>query len=476
MANKDLRTWIEEIEAAGELQRISGADREEEIGGIVDLMMRKMTNPAVLFDQVPGFDKNYRVLANILCSSPRVSLALGLPADTAEIDLVQYWRDYMADTPLFPPKVVNGGPILENVSEGDDVDIEKFPTPKWHEHDGGYYIGTAAMVVMKDPDSGWVNCGCYRVQSHDAKTASVMISKGKQGGMILNKYHERGEPCPVAVVAGLHPAMFMISGTEMPLGKSEYDYAGGILGEPIEVINGPTTGLPIPANAEIAFEGLIHPDDTIMEGPLGEWTGYYAGGANLEPAIRITSLMHRDDPILVGAVPAVPPNDNTFFRGYTRSGMVWSQLEAAGIPEIKGVWTHEAGGGRMWLTISIKQMYGGHSKQAGLIASQCHAGAYANRWVIVVDDDIDPSNMNDVIWAMCTRCDPKDGLDVVNGCWSTRLDPMSYGADDPRNSRVIVDACIPFRRKDSFPMTARSSPELDERIRAKWRDVLPSGA
>ena len=161
------------------------------------------------------------MLANILCSWPRVSLALGLPADTAGIDLVQYWRQYMADTPLIPPKVVNGGPILENVSQGDDVDIEKFPTPKWHEDDGGYYIGTAAMVVMKDPDSDWINCGCYRIQSHDAKTASIMISGGKQGGMILKKYHDRGEPCPVAVVSGLHPAMFMIAGTEMPLGKSE---------------------------------------------------------------------------------------------------------------------------------------------------------------------------------------------------------------------------------------------------------------
>lgn len=476
MPNKDLRTWLEDIEDAGELKRISGAEREKEIGGIVDILMRKMTNPAVLFDQVPGFDKDYRVLANILCSSPRVSLALGLPADTSEIDLVQYWREYMADTPLKPPKTVNGGPIMENFAEGDDVDIEKFPTPKWHEMDGGHYIGTAAMVVMKDPDSDWINCGIYRVQSHDAKTASLMISGGKQGGMILKKYHDRGEPCPVAVVTGLHPAMFMISGTEMPHGKCEYDYAGGILGESIEVIPGPATGLPIPASAEIAFEGMIHPDDTVLEGPLGEWTGYYAGGANQEPAIRVTSLMHRDDPILVGAVPAVPPNDNTFFRGYTRSGMVWSQLEAAGISGIKGVWTHEAGGGRMWLTISVQTMYPGHSKQAGLIASQCHAGAYANRWVIVVDDDIDPSSMNDVVWAMCTRCDPREGVDVMNGCWSTRLDPMSYSDEDPRNSRVVVDACIPYRRKASFPVMARSSPELDAEIRAKWGKDLPPGA
>ena len=475
MPNKDLRTWIGEIEAAGELRRMAGAERETEIGGIVDLMMRKMTNPAVLFEGIPGFAKNYRILANILCSTRRVSLALGLPAETTELELVEHWRRYMADTPLFPPKAVNGGPVLENVSEGDEVDILKFPTPRWHEHDGGYYIGTGCMVIMKDPDSGWVNFGCYRVQAHDRNLASVMMSKGKHGDLIVRKYHERNEPCPVVVVVGMHPAFFMVAGIEMPYEKSEFDYAGGLLGESVEVIHGPSTGLPIPAGAEIAFEGRIHPGDVIDEGPLGEWTGYYASGTNKEPAIRIETLMHRNDPILMGAIPAVPPNDNTFFRGFSRSGMVWNQLEAAGVPGIRGVWTHEAGGGRMWLTVSIKQMYGGHSKQAGLIASQCHAGAYANRWVIVVDDDIDPSSMNDVVWAMCTRCDPREGVDVVNGCWSTRLDPMSYGHDDPRNSRVVVDACIPFRRRSTFPMVARASRELEARIREKWGEILPPG-
>ena len=146
------------------------------------------------------------------------------------------------------------------------------------------------------------------------------------------------------------------------------------------------------------------------------------------------------------------------------------------MPEVKGVWAHEAGGSRMWLTVSIKQMYGGHSKQAGLIASQCHAGAYANRWVVVVDDDINPANMNDVIWAMCTRFDPREGMEVIRGCWSTHLDPMVYDHDDRRNARVIVDACKPFNRRDTFPIVARSSKALDERIKAKWKHVLPKEA
>ena len=475
MANKDLRDWIAEIDEAGELRRVSGAEREEEIGGITDIHQRGMGNPAVMFDDIPGFARGYRVLSNLLTSVPRINITLGLPADASEMELIRYWRDYMKDAPAIPPTTVNGGAVMENYREGAEIDIGAIPTPKWHEHDGGYFIGTGCMVVMKDPDTGWINYGAYRVQAHGRDLASVMTSKGKHGDLIMRRYHERGEPCPIAVVAGMHPALFTIAGLEIPYGRNEYDAAGGVLGESVEVINGPHTGLPIPANAEIAFEGWVRPDDLVEEGPLGEWTGYYAGGKRPQPAIRIASLMYRDDPILLGAIPAVPPNDDTFFRGTYRCGAVWNQLEAAGVPEVKGVWAHEAGGSRMWLTVSIRQMYGGHSKQAGLIASQCHAGAYANRWVVVVDDDIDPANMNDVVWAMCTRFDPREGMETLRGCWSTHLDPMAYGHDDPRNARVVVDACRPFNRRDSFPIVARSSPEMDAKIREKWSDVLPKG-
>jgi 4-hydroxy-3-polyprenylbenzoate decarboxylase len=148
-------------------------------------------------------------------------------------------------------------------------------------------------------------------------------------------------------------------------------------------------------------------------------------------------------------------------------------LEAAGIPEVKGVWAHEAGGSRLWLTVAIKQLYGGHAKQAGLVASQCHAGAYANRFVVVVDDDIDPADMDKVIWAMCTRFDPREDLEILRGCWSTVLDPMVYSENDRRNARVVIDACRPWSRKDTFPQVVRNSAALDERIRAKFAQFLP---
>ena len=237
---------------------------------------------------------------------------------------------------------------------------------------------------------------------------------------------------------------------------------------------GPSTGLPIPAHAEIAFEGFIHPGDLIDEGPLGEWTGYYAGGSKKEPGHPPRNLhaSQRSDPDSEQSRACRRTTIHSTAAPY-RSGAVWNQLEAAGIPEVKGVWSHEAGGSRLWLTVAIKQLYAGHSKQAGLIASQCHAGAYANRFVVVVDDDIDPADMDKVIWAMCTRCDPREDLEILRGCWSTALDPMAYSEDDRRNARVVIDACKPFGRRATFPIVVRASEELERDVRAKFGNLLP---
>ena len=298
---QDLRAWLAKMDAAGELKSIKGAERESEIGGIVDIFQRTPKSPAVLFDEVPGYPAGYRVCANILTSVRRINLTIGLPENASEMDLVRFWRTYMKEAKTIPPLTVESGPLMQNSYSGADVDLLKIPTPRWHEHDGGYYIGTGCMVIMKDPDSGWINYGAYRIQVHDRNVASVMTSKGKHGNIIMRKWHERGEPCPIAVVIGMHPGLFMVAGIEIPYGKNEYDAAGGLIGEPVEIITGPKTGLPIPAHAEAAFEGFVHPKDLIDEGPLGEWTGYYAGGLKKEPKIRVESFFHRDQPILLGA-------------------------------------------------------------------------------------------------------------------------------------------------------------------------------
>src|SRR5262249_4091925 len=185
-------------------------------------------------------------------------------------DLWQFGRRTMKEKKPIPPVTVPTGLVLENTARGADVNLLKFPAPKWHEHDGGPYIGTGCMVIMRHPDTGWINYGAYRIQVHDKAVASVMCSKGKHGNLIMRRYQELGQKWPVGVVVGMHPAVFRVAGLEIPYGKNEYDAAGGLLGEAVEVIRGPVTGLPIPANAEIAFEGFASLDDLIDEGPLGE--------------------------------------------------------------------------------------------------------------------------------------------------------------------------------------------------------------
>ncbi len=469
----DLRDWISAVERLGDLKRVEGAHWDGEIGAIVDLYQRQMGLPALLFDRVPGYPEGYRILANSMTSVKRIALSFGLdPAGTA-LDVVRFWRRYEKEKKKIAPRIVAGGPVLENVQRDGELDLWKFPVPKWHELDGGRFIGTGCLVIMQDPDSEWINAGVYRVQAHDRDLASVMISRGKHGDIIMQKYFERGRTCPVVVTVGQDPLLYMVGGMEVPYGTTEYDVAGGLRGHPLDLVRGDVTGLPFPNDAEIVLEGEIRPGDVVDEGPFGEWTGYYASGVRRQPVIRVKRVYHRDDPIILGAVPAPPPCDDTYYRGFLRVASVWDQLEGAGIPGVKGVWAHEAGGGRFMLTVAIQQLYPGHAKQVGLVASQVHAAAYANRYTIVVDEDIDPTDINQVIWALSTRVDPQEDVDIIKRCWSTALDPMSYPrGENVFNSRMIIDACRPWERLKDFPAVARASEAMVRRVREKWPELF----
>jgi 4-hydroxy-3-polyprenylbenzoate decarboxylase len=151
---------------------------------------------------------------------------------------------------------------------------------------------------------------------------------------------------------------------------------------------------------------------------------------------------------------------------------VWlERVESAGLPGVQGVWCHGTGGGRLFNVISIKQTYPGHSKQAAMLAANCHAGNYLGRYVIVVDEDIDPTNTFDIIWAISTRSDPVEDIDFIRRAWSGALDPRKKVGDN-FNSRAIIDACRPFDWKDDFPPVAESSPELRDKTLQKWGHLL----
>jgi 4-hydroxy-3-polyprenylbenzoate decarboxylase len=202
-----------------------------------------------------------------------------------------------------------------------------------------------------------------------------------------------------------------------------------------------------------------------MEGPFGEWTGHYAGGVEPRTTLHIEAIYHRNDPIILGVPPmGQGPDELARYRAVMRSAMLKQNIMDAGVPDVQQVWCHETGGSRMLHGVSIKQRYPGHARQAGQIAAQCRAAAYASKYVIVVDDDVDVTRLDQLIWAMCVRSDPKQSIDFITGAWDSPADPMltphQRAVGDMTHSVAIIDACRPFHWIDQFPMSNAASPEV----------------
>jgi len=471
----DLRSWIDQARKLGEVRDVAGATWEEEIGMATELLHLSDSAPAVLFDKIPGYPKGYRVLTNFF-GGKRMNMTLGFPTEFSRVELSNEFNKAFQEAKLMTYEFVKDGPILENVQRGDKVNVLSFPVPFWHENDGGRYIGTGSYDITQDPDEGWVNLGTYRVMVHDEKSVGFYISPGKHGRIHRDKYMARNQPMPVAVVVGNEPLLFLMACNEVPYGISEYEFAGALRGKPYPVIRGEVTGLPIPANAEIVLEGFVDPKKRRREGPFGEWTGYYASDVRDEPVLDIKAIYHRNNPIILGCPPNRPPDELARYRAVIRSGLLKQELEKAGLSGIKAVWAHETGSSRMLLVIAIEQRYGGHATQVGHVASQCHVGAYAGKYVIVVDDDIDVSNLEEVIWAMLTRSDPATSIDIIHNTWSSALDPRIHPNDKAKgkltNSRAIIDATRPYEWRDRFPMVNMSSPERARKAREKFSYLL----
>jgi UbiD family decarboxylase len=466
----DLRTFIELSRERGELEVIRGADPHLEMGALYELSLRELYPPVLLFEEIKGYPAHHKVVMNVRFSRMFVG--------DLSLEAVKERRaNRAAESEPIAPEYVESGPILSNVLRGADVNVLGFPSAKWHDGDGGRYIGTECLIITKDPDSDWVNVGTYRVQVHDAKTVTIFIEPGKHGRIIRQKYWDRGLPCPTVVVVGQAPVLGNVAGMASGYGESELAKAGGIIGRPIRVVRGELTGLPIPADAELAFEGFSPPieQESRVEGPFAEWTGYYASDSRPEPVLHVEAIYHRDDPIVIGQPPAKP----TFPGRQTSLGRIvalWDALEAAGVPGVTGVWKPVGGGERFVSIIAIKQMFDGHAKMAGLVATGAGPSAFLGRITIVVDDDIDITDPAEVMWALATRWDPKTQTDIIDGNWTGNLDPTlspeKRAARDFTSSRAIIYAVRPYRWKDQFPKVNVVSREYSAEVEKKWAGTL----
>jgi UbiD family decarboxylase len=471
----DLRFWLDRVDELGQLEKIDGVHWELELSTLAELFNERFAEqgkprPALLFDRIVGYPEGCRVAANLVSSSGRLSLTMGMDSRLTDFEFIQQWRHRVKEISPIEPEVVQNGALFEKTMLGDDIDLLSFPVPRWHELDGGRYIGTDDLVVTRDPDDGWINVGVYRVMVYGKDRIGLHMSPGKHGRVHRDKYFQAGKPCPVAISFGHHPIYFLVASADAPYGVSEYAYAGGILGQPVKLVRAPLTGLPLPADCEIAIEGEVVPGDTTVEGPFGEWTGYYTSSQN-EPFLRVKGVYYRRDPILCGFPLLRPSSGDNLHHCLIRSAQIWNAMEDAGVPDIKAVWVHPAAG-RFLTVVSIKQRYPGHAKQAAMIASQCRAGAYLGRYVIVVDDDIDITKSDDVIWAMCSRSDPVRSIEILRRCWSGPLDPAIPREEKGFNSRALIDATRPYEWREKFPLASGHSAELKDKVKKKWERLL----
>jgi UbiD family decarboxylase len=474
----DLRPWLSEIRKIGELRDVNGADWNLELGAISELNVKKDAPPALLFDSIKGYPQGFRVLTCSTSSPARLSSILRLEIQRTHQGLVDALRgkpgQWQAEAPKYDALVVKAGPALENMQNDSKVDLNAFPSPLWHEMDGGRYIGTGCSVVTRDLDSDWVNVGTYRVQVLDRNHVALDMVPGKHGRIHYEKHKKAAKRFPVVIVVGGDPLGYLISGIEIPFGMCEWNYVGAILKERVAVIAGELTRLPFPAASEIVLEGFVEPNDERTEGPFGEFHGYYPGKAGTAPCVTVSRVYYRNDPILMGSPPAKPPNDYSYSKAVMRSALLQDALIAAGLSEVKAVWAHEIGGARMFNVVSIKQRYAGHARQAGHLLSQCGVGAYMSRYSVVVDEDIDPANLQEVMWAVATRTDPAVDIDIIRRGMGSKNDPMfvAYQYDAPLSSKAVIDACRPWDHLEEFPPVAEASKDLQEKTRAKWKDLL----
>ena len=440
MRYRDLRDFIAQLESRGELKRVAAeVDPRLEMTEICDRVL-KAGGPAVLFERPKGH--TMPVLGNLFGTPKRV--ALGMGADSVEAlrdigkllaflkepdppkgfkDVLERWIPIGKQVMHMAPKELSSAPCQEIVWEGADVDLGRIPVQTCWPDDAGPLI-TWGLVVTRGPHKKRQNLGIYR-QQVIAPNKVIMRWLAHRGGALDLGDHvaaNPGQPFPVAVALGADPATILGAVTPVPDTLSEYQFAGLLRGGRTEVVKCIGSDLQVPASAEIVLEGVIHPDETAVEGPFGDHTGYYNEAASF-PVFTIERITMRRDPIYHSTYTGKPPDEPAVLG--VALNEVFVPILQKQFPEIADFYLPPEGCSYRLAVVSMKKQYPGHAKRVMFgIWSFLRQFMYT-KLIVVTDDDVNIRDWKEVIWALTTRVDAaRDTVMVEN----TPIDYLDFAS------------------------------------------------
>jgi 2,5-furandicarboxylate decarboxylase 1 len=453
---KDLRTFLAEVveQRPGEIKMIE--DEVEPRFGVTAVaarLERQGQFPALYFQHVG--DTEVPVLVNLTATYDRLALALGTDVQ----NMVAAYGERQANP--IPPSIVDTGPVKEVVWTGPEADLTRLPIPTHNALDGGPYLTGASLVAM-DPHTGALNVGLYRHQIFSHDRLGVWFMGSHHGGYIHKAYEELNQPMPVAIAIGHHPAVVMGSVSRIPGVGGEYEEAGALLGEPLELVKCETSDLLVPARAEIVIEGVIEPGERAEEGPFAEWPGHYTEQGP-KPVIRVTAITMRKDAIFYDVFAG--HREHQVLGSLPRMGSIFRRVKQA-VPGVKAV--NVPAHARMHCYISFTQRSDAEPKQAALHAILTETENL--NFVVLVDDDVNVFNEQEVMWAIGTRFRAdRDLLVIPDWAGPGGLNPLQYdyhpdGTRTPRMMPVmILDATKPLPPAQ-WPPRAQVPTELVDAV------------
>lgn len=479
MPYEDLREFMERLESEGELARI-----RQEVSPVLEMTeiaerAVKSGGKAILFENPKGYD--IPVLMNAFGTEKRMKMALEV--DRLEeigerlVELTRFRPSSILDgikglgaikdITAFIPKTVKSkkAPCKEVVEE---PNLNKFPILKCWPKDAGRFI-TLPVVVTKDPDTGELNAGMYRMQVFDSKTTGMHWQIHKHGALHLKKLAEKGDgKLEVAVAIGVDPAILYASTAPLPENMSEFMFAGFIRRERVKLVECETVDLKVPATAEIVLEGYVKPDEFRIEGPFGDHTGYYTPPEPY-PVFHVECVTRREDPIYHATVVGKPPMEDAWLGKATER--IFLPIIKMIHPDIVDMNLPVEAAFHNLAVVSIKKRYPGHAKKV-MFALWSTGLLSLTKTVIVVDDDVNVQNLKEVLWAVTSRFDPARDVVVIPDCPIDSLDHSTYRPNV--GGKLGIDATRKWKEEGftrEWPDVVEMSEDVKQKVDRMWEEL-----